>query len=125
MERLRLLREEKGLTQDNIALHLNTGRNTISRYENGEREPDYDTVKKLADYFDTTVDYLLGRTDDPAPLGDKKDPAQPEIKLDEVEFALFGEVRELDEEDKAELLRNAQRMRELKELRKKKTKNEY
>ncbi len=35
--------------------------NTVSRYENGEREADYETLIKIADYFDVTLDYLLGR----------------------------------------------------------------
>lgn len=39
--------------------------NSISRYENGEREADYETLIKFADYFGTSIDYLLGRTDDP------------------------------------------------------------
>ena len=38
--------------------------NSISRYENGEREADYETLIKFADYFGTSIDYLLGRTDD-------------------------------------------------------------
>ena len=39
--------------------------NTISRYENGIREADYATLILFADYFDVSVDYLLGRTDNP------------------------------------------------------------
>lgn len=39
--------------------------NSISRYENGEREADYATLILFADYFDVSVDYLLGRTDNP------------------------------------------------------------
>lgn len=35
--------------------------NTVSRYENGEREADYETLIKIADYFDVSLDYLLGR----------------------------------------------------------------
>ena len=39
--------------------------NSISRYENCEREADYATLIKIADYFDVSIDYLLGRTDKP------------------------------------------------------------
>ncbi len=39
--------------------------NSISRYENGTREADYKTLIQLADYFDVSIDYLLGRTDNP------------------------------------------------------------
>ena len=42
---------------------LNMNQNTISRYENLEREADYETLIKLADYFDVSLDYLLGRKD--------------------------------------------------------------
>lgn len=44
---------------------LNMNQNTISRYETGEREADYDTLIALADFFDVSIDYLLGRTDNP------------------------------------------------------------
>lgn len=39
-------------------------RTTFSGYENGTREPDHQTLQKFADYFDVSIDYLLGRTDD-------------------------------------------------------------
>ena len=73
-----------------------------------------ETAQKIADYFQVSVGYLLGR-EEPT----KKDAPESAIDLSEIEFALMGEVRELDEEDIAELLRDAQRLRELKELRKK------
>lgn len=38
--------------------------NSVSRYENREREADYETLIKFADYFDVSLDYLLGRTDE-------------------------------------------------------------
>jgi len=44
---------------------LNMNQNSISRYETGEREADYSTLIAFADYFDVSVDYLLGRTDNP------------------------------------------------------------
>jgi len=46
-------------------MELNMNQNSISRYENGEREADYGTLIAIADYFNVSVDYLLGRTDDP------------------------------------------------------------
>jgi len=39
--------------------------NSISRYENGEREADYATLIRFADYFEVSIDYLLGRTENP------------------------------------------------------------
>lgn len=44
-------------------MELNLNQNSISRYENGEREADYKTLIAFADYFDVSLDYLLGRTD--------------------------------------------------------------
>ena len=63
--RLRELRKQRGLSQLKLAVDLNMNQNTISRYECGEREADYATLIRLADYFDVTIDYLLERTDLP------------------------------------------------------------
>ena len=61
--RLKELRKEKNISQLKLALDLNMNQNSISRYENMEREADYETLIKFADYFDISIDYLLGRTD--------------------------------------------------------------
>lgn len=63
--RLKELRKKKGISQLRLATDLNTTQNTISRYETGEREPGIDDLMKLADYFNVSVDYLLGRTNNP------------------------------------------------------------
>ena len=63
--RLKELRKSRGISQLKLAIDLNMNQNSISRYENGEREADYATLVKFADYFDVSVDYLLGRTDNP------------------------------------------------------------
>ncbi len=63
MKNLKKLRESKGLSQMQLALKLGMNQNTISRYENGEREADYQTLILLADFFDVSIDYLIGRTD--------------------------------------------------------------
>ncbi|MBQ8508115.1 MAG: helix-turn-helix transcriptional regulator [Clostridia bacterium] len=62
---LRKLRKERGITQ--ISLQMKTGieQALISKYETGERVPPTDTLVILADFFDVSVDYLLGRTDKP------------------------------------------------------------
>lgn len=61
--RLKQLREEKGISQLKLAMDLSVNQNTISRYETGVREADYAMLIKIADYFDVSVDYLLGRTE--------------------------------------------------------------
>lgn len=63
--KLKELRKEKGISQLKLALILNTSQNTISRYETGEREPGINELIKLAEYFNVSIDYLVGRTDNP------------------------------------------------------------
>mgnify|MGYP003309256148 CR=1 FL=1 len=63
--RLKELRKSKGISQLKLALDLSTNQNTISRYENGEREPGIRELIMIADYFGVSLDYLLERTDDP------------------------------------------------------------
>ena len=60
--RLKKLRKEKNISQLKLALDLNMNQNSISRYENMEREADYNTLIKFADYFGVSIDYLLGRS---------------------------------------------------------------
>ncbi len=62
-DRLRSLREETGTTQNELGDILHKGRSTISGYENFGKEPDFATAAFLADYFNVSVDYLIGRTD--------------------------------------------------------------
>lgn len=63
--RLKELRKAKGISQLKLALDLNMNQNSISRYESGKREADYKTLIAFADYFNVSVDYLLGRTNNP------------------------------------------------------------
>lgn len=63
--RIKELRKSKNISQLKMALDLNTNQNTISRYETGEREPDISALIKIADYFNVSIDYLVGRTDNP------------------------------------------------------------
>lgn len=62
-ERLMILREESGLTQEKLAELFKTKKATISRYETGTRDPKLDTLIEFADFFKVSTDYLLGRTD--------------------------------------------------------------
>lgn len=66
MLKLKELRKKKHISQVGLAIALNMNQNSISRYETGEREADYKTRISFADYFNVSVDYLLGRTDNPA-----------------------------------------------------------
>ena len=62
---LKKIRKEKGISQLKLAMDLNTNQNTISKYETGEREPGINELIKIADYFDVSIDYSVGRTENP------------------------------------------------------------
>lgn len=62
-ERLKQLREEKNKTLGQMAEDLNTTKASLSRYENDMRKPKMDFTQEIADYFNVSIDYLLGRTD--------------------------------------------------------------
>jgi len=57
------LRKERKLRQEDIAAELNIGITTYCRYELGMREPSVSLLEKMADYYDVSADYLLGRSD--------------------------------------------------------------
>ncbi|KEI75858.1 helix-turn-helix domain-containing protein [Clostridium botulinum] len=61
-DRLRELREEKQLTQEELGKLLNVSRQAVSSYEKGENEPTIDALVKIANIFNVSLDYLLSRT---------------------------------------------------------------
>lgn len=61
--RLKELRQEHDKTQKEVADYLNVKQNTYSQYENEKRQVPVDILMRLADYYDVSVDYLLGRAD--------------------------------------------------------------
>ena len=63
--RLKELREQRGISQLKLAMDLGMNQNSVSRYETGAREADYQTLIRFADYFNVSIDYLLNRTDNP------------------------------------------------------------
>lgn len=64
-ERLSELKSSKQLMQKEIAQGAGVPLRTYQRYENGEREPSASTLSALADFFNVSIDYLVGRTDVP------------------------------------------------------------
>lgn len=65
--RLKDLREDRDITQAQIAEYLNVRQNTYSQYENGQREIPLTLLVRLAGYYKTSTDYILGLTDVIAP----------------------------------------------------------
>ncbi|WP_434182273.1 helix-turn-helix domain-containing protein [Bacillus thuringiensis] len=61
--RLHTLRKERKLRQEDMAKQLGIARTTYAMYEQGNREPDYNTLIKLATFFEVSIDYLLGTTE--------------------------------------------------------------
>ncbi len=64
-DRLKGLRLNKELTQEELGKIFNVIKQTISSWENGNSRPDIDMASNIADFFEVTTDYLLGRTDEP------------------------------------------------------------
>jgi transcriptional regulator with XRE-family HTH domain len=92
MNRIKELRTERGITQADLAKILKISDRAVGHYENGDREPDYSTLLKIADYFDVSIDYLLG-------VSDIKKPN--ESKNTDKEFVAFYEgYKDLDDADK-------------------------
>ena len=67
-ELLAELRQDRGLTQDQLAEIISVSPGTISNYEDGRHLPDLDKLKMIADYFHVTTDYLLGRSSSSIPI---------------------------------------------------------
>lgn len=60
MNRIREIRQLNGITQTDLAKFLGIAQSTLSFWENGRYEPDFTSIKKLADRFHTSIDYILG-----------------------------------------------------------------
>ena len=72
-ERLKQLRTNKKLTQRELAKLLNLSNGSIAMYETGKRKPDFNILEKIADFFNVSVDYLLGRKTPGRPKDDMSD----------------------------------------------------
>lgn len=70
--RIKGLREDKDLTQSQLAKFLNISQRAYSHYENGDRSIPLEILFQLADFYETSIDYLLERTDTKKPYPRKK-----------------------------------------------------
>ncbi len=82
--KLKELRETIGISQSAFAREINVAQNTVSNWERGTREPDNETLAKIADFFGVTTDYLLGRE----PNEDKKNSLPPLNQKDEKDISV-------------------------------------
>jgi transcriptional regulator with XRE-family HTH domain len=93
-ERLRVLREEKNMSQEELAEAFGLGKAAISGYERGKRTPSFDLLVGLADYFQVSTDYLLGRTDDRTPPEDMERVRENTRKLHDILTSLDPQEQE-------------------------------
>lgn len=135
---IKKLRMQRGLKQAELAQIFGVRQNTLSTWETGKHDPDYDMLVSIAKYFDVSTDYLLGKTDDPHglpsqeemydslqararsrgqsaetkkastvgtnPEAERRAQSSLDEQLSDVEFALYGEVRELTDDEKRDIL---------------------
>jgi len=95
--RLIELRKKKGKNQAEVAKFINVSQVAYSKYETGKSEPSYDILTKLADYFDVSVDYILGRDE------------MPTLKIPkeykDLQVAFYDGIKDLKQEDIDELVK--------------------
>lgn len=105
MNRIKFLREELNMTQQELANKLNGAKSTVAMYEKGDRKPSMEILLRLSDIFDCSIDYILG----------KSDIRNPE-ELKNVKFANATglDTAGLDKEDLEELQRQIEYMKKLK-----------
>ncbi|WP_142413098.1 helix-turn-helix domain-containing protein [Hathewaya massiliensis] len=80
-DKLKQLRDEKNITQQELADILKVGRPTIAGYETKGKQPDYDKLIILSNYFNVSIDYLLGKTDIKEPADKILEKSQDTIAL--------------------------------------------
>jgi transcriptional regulator with XRE-family HTH domain len=110
-KRLKALRKEKKLTAKSFGEKFNLAESTISGYETGARKPDIEQLEKFADFFDVSIDYLMGRTNLPSTILtniqrsfiEKIDLSDDEL----VNIPMYSDGRELSEEEKRRVIRTA------------------
>lgn len=120
MNRIKDLREDRDMTQSDLGELLNVQKAAVSKYEMGKVSLSDELIGRLCVIFGVSADYLLCRTDEKNAINNSKKTksTQSGLNLSDLEFALLGEVHNLSNEEKQELLTNAQRMNEVRKLKK-------
>ena len=89
LNNLKILREAKGYTQQQLSEMIGVSQQTLQKYETQKHEPDIESLKKLADIFEVSVDYLVGHT----AAGE-----DPNYDISESEFLIIENFRKLDKD---------------------------
>ena len=66
-QRLRELRNQRGISQNELSKYIGVSKSSVNMYERGEREPGFETLEAIADFFNVNMDYLLGRESEKPP----------------------------------------------------------
>lgn len=96
MNRIKELRNEKGLLQSDIAKYIGKSERIVGFYEKGERDPNTDTLLKLSELFDVSIDYILGKSN----VKNSKT-----INLNDIDIAFASGLKGLNKENQ-ETLKN-------------------
>lgn len=101
--RIRNLREKNNISREEFAKKIDVSYAALSKYETGKRQPDYETLQKIADYFDVSTDYLLGRAENKKSIPDNEEEFEAYINNPE-EDEFYKEFKESPEERRKALL---------------------
>ena len=110
MLRLKELRISQNFTQKDLAEKLSTTQTTIGKYERGELEPSIETLQKLANFFECSIDYLVGREDDFGNITVQSESSAPVLSADERE--LLEHFRAVDGRTQQRILARAEVLRQ-------------
>lgn len=99
VKNLKILRTEKGISQQKLADVLGISQQSVNKYENYNVEPDITTLILLANFFDTSIDYLVGNTE----INHKIEKVEP-FELNENEAEFINKFRKLSENEKTSIV---------------------
>lgn len=105
LHNLRFLRTRTGMSQQQLADVINVSQQSINKYENHDVEPNIETLCAIADYFNVSVDFLVGRTSI-----ERKNEETEFCRLNSEETALINKIRSLSPEDRNLICNLAKRL---------------
>ena len=105
-KKIRELRVENSLTQKELALKIHVAANTLCQFENGKANPSYDVLLAIANLFEVSTDYLLGRSDDFGNITIQKEKSAESISAEEK--ALLQTYRALNAKNRMHVAAYAQ-----------------
>lgn len=102
-DRLKSLRTRRKITQSDFAKVIGVARTTYAMYEQGQREPDYATLQKIADYYEVSLDFLVGRENEKSTSNNENEEFEALINDPEAD-QFYKEFKESPEERRKALL---------------------